>query len=224
MKRPGYIRELALSVTLFVIFVSVPATSAAQGGPPSGLNVTVTNTSSNPVPVTGTVNVGSAVTGSVSITGTPSVSVTNTATNPVPTQNVGGGAATQVGQPASNLVSLLCNSKGCFPIARNGTASGSKFSVPAGQALVITDVQWVIESVRTQGSYDFTELHINSAVVAIFSALVDATSVSAGQAHLANAAVVTPGNSVSLFWPNADLPPTGEEPFGFLQGYLVPNQ
>ncbi len=191
MKRFGNILRFALCVSVLAIPLGVPTRSrAVDPGPPSGLNVTVTNTTSNPVL----------------------------------TQNVGGGAATQVGQPASNLLGLLCNSKGCFPIARNGTASGSKFSVPAGQALVITDVQWVFETTRTQGSYDFTFLQINSKDVAVFSAPIDPSSISAGQAHLANAAVITPGNTVSLNWPNAELPPAGEEPFGFIQGYLVPNQ
>jgi len=209
MKRFSNVLRLALCASVLAVTLSVPATRAA--GPPSGLDVTVINT---PLPVTGTVS------GSVSITGTPNVNVTNTTATPVPTQNVGGGAATQVGQPASKLVSLICNSTGCFPIARNGTASGAVFSVPAGEALVVTDVQWVNESLRTQGSYAFTELHINSGTVAIFSALVDTTRISAGQAHLTAGVVVTSGNTVSVVWPSVD---STEEPFAFLQGYLVPN-
>jgi hypothetical protein len=212
MKRFSNVLRLALYVTVLTAALNVPASRAA--GPPSGLDVNVVNTM--PVPVQGNMTVG----GSVGITGTANVNVTNT----VPTQNAGGGAATQVGQPASKLVSLLCNSKGCFQIARDGKAGGSLFSVPAGEALVITDVQWINESLRTPGSYAFTELDVNGAGVAIFSALVDATGVWAGQAHLATGAVITSGNTVSVAWLSANLPPGGAEPFAYLQGYLAPNQ
>jgi hypothetical protein len=69
---------------------------------------------------------------------TGSVTVTNPASSPVPRQNVGGGAATLVGQPASKLVNLLCVSTNPC-LTNNGN---DVFSVPSGEALVITDVQW----------------------------------------------------------------------------------
>lgn len=69
-----------------------------------------------------------------------SVTVINSPSSPVPTQNVGGGAATQVGQFVSKLVLLNCLD---FSVAGacSTTPFGPAFTVPAGQALVITDVQ-----------------------------------------------------------------------------------
>jgi len=70
-----------------------------------------------PLPVEGSVSVSNLpttqqISGTVTVSNLPSVSGTvtvgNTTSSPVPTLNVGGGAATHVGQPASNLVNLLC--------------------------------------------------------------------------------------------------------------------
>jgi hypothetical protein len=65
---------------LLVVALSFPSGSWAAG-PPSGLDVTVTNTTTNPVPVTGSVGVSGGVT------------VNNTANAPVPVINVNPAAA-----------------------------------------------------------------------------------------------------------------------------------
>src|SRR5437773_556556 len=88
---------------MLVLFSSLFFAHVNHAGSAGSAPVTVANT---PLPVQGTVNVGNfpasnPVTGSVSITGTPNMNVANTDSNPVPTQNVGGGAATHMGQPAS---------------------------------------------------------------------------------------------------------------------------
>jgi hypothetical protein len=69
---------------------------AADPGPSSGINVNVVNT---PLPIQGSVNIGNlpanqAVTGSVSIIGTPNVNVAN-----MPTVSVAGTVQTQSGIP-----------------------------------------------------------------------------------------------------------------------------
>jgi hypothetical protein len=238
-KKFGTSLRLTLCVSLLAaIALSFPTSSQAADPAPTPLNVTVTNT---PLPVqgtvgvnnfpgtqnvSGTVNVGNfpasnTVTGSVSITGTPAVNVTNTVTNPVPTQNVGLGVATQVGQPASKVVSLSCEPQplgGCVRRFRDGHIDAVEYQVPSGEALVITDVQWsFISSSLAPGSYDSFTINATSLVglqVLTLSALVDASGKLAGQAHLSTGVVIDPGGFVSSST-------TGVID---LQGYLVPNQ
>ena len=157
-----------------------------------------------PVPV--------SVQGTGSVTG--SVTVTNLASNPVPTQNVGGGAATQVGQPRSKIANLTCNNNGTGSCT---TANGT-LAVPSGQALVITDVQWrVFSDTIAQGNTDFVFVSSNGvSLPTLFAAPISSTCVFGGQAHLTSGVVVAPRSSVSTF-------STGNGVV-FLQGYLVPNQ
>src|SRR5262249_6962860 len=89
------------------------------------------------------------------------VTVTNPSSSPVPTQNVGGGAATHVGQPVSHLVSLDCrtsanSTKPCTGPDRN------PFSPPAGKALVVTDVQFFGIFQPGQGDYALVELSLQN--------------------------------------------------------------
>ena len=69
------------------------------------------------------------------------VQVVNATTMPVPTQDVNA-------LKASNIVSLMSTSTGFRRVTANGVLGGSEFVVPADQALIITDVEWV----RTCGS------------------------------------------------------------------------
>jgi len=129
MKRFSNVLRVALCVSVLTVALSVPATRAA--GPPSGLDVNVVNTPSNPVPVslqgTGTVS------GNVAITNTPNVKVVNT-----PTVNIGNSLR------PSQLVTVetFGNCPGGLGIAfdqlegADGTRQG--FSIPAGKVLVVT--------------------------------------------------------------------------------------
>ncbi len=200
-----------LGIALSLSFAHVTSVGGAGSAP-----VTVVNT---PLPVQGTVNVGNfpgsnAVTGSVSITGTPNVNVTNTAANPVPTQNVGGGAATHVGQPARNLVNLSCQ----FPSAESCVQA---FSVPAGQAFVITDLQWSVFTSLGQGNYEGVALTVNSNLVALVGGLVDGDGFALGQNHLGTGIVVTPGQQLSV---TRVYGTSGFIHLVLVQGYLVANQ
>jgi len=80
MRKFGKILRLGLCLSVLAVALSVPTSRAADPGPPSGLSVKVLNT---PLPVTGTVSVGNlpatqSISGSVTITNTPSVTVANT--------------------------------------------------------------------------------------------------------------------------------------------------
>ncbi len=221
MKR---IFQLALWLGVLIVAVSVPSSSPTQAAgppPPSGtVNVDVVNT---PLPVSGTINVGnfpasSAVTGSMSITGTPNVNVTNNASDPVPTQNVGGGAATQVGQPASHLINLYCTPFSCVQVLSSGQRATTVFTVPTTSAFVITDVQWIaVLSLQGTGNYDGVFVNVNNLTVTVGLAPVDSGANSSGLIHLGNV-VAAPGASIAL------SPAFAAQVNGFIQGYLVPNQ
>ena len=150
------------------------------------------------------------------------VTVTNPASNPVQTQNVGGGAATQVGQRASKIVNLSCqelvNSGTC------GSLSGSAFTVPSGQALIVTDLQWGLSSANGQGNYDGIDINVgvggSFTRVSSSSAPVDAKGSCQGELHLATGIVVPPGGSVQV---TSGLSGANVSVGAFLQGYLVPN-
>jgi len=101
-------------------------------GPDPGINVTVTNPPTSPIPVTGAVTVTGSVTGSVTgtvglVPGT-SVLIGNTVGNPVRTRNVNDAM-----QPVqiNNHCSSPQNTVGCGP------AVAELYKVPAGKRLVI---------------------------------------------------------------------------------------
>jgi hypothetical protein len=150
---------------------------------------------------------------------TTNVNVVNSISSPVPTQNVGGGAATQVGQPASKIVNATCS------------VEADCYTVPSGDVLVLTDLQWVgFQSLRGQGDYDFLNIQLcvpsssgtgcgsqSYTLPAEFSSLVDGTRDFAGQVHLTTGIIVPSGQTV-----------IGGTDSGSgtvsMQGYLVPNQ
>jgi hypothetical protein len=142
--------------------------------------------------------------------------IVNPPSSPVPTQNVGGGAATQVGQPVSKIVNLTCFDAppfGCFQLGVG------VFTVPVGEALVITDVQFKFQSTAGAGNYGIVSLSdsVTGNELIPLMGLTDANSNVAGQIHLGAGAVVQPGSRISIL-------PFGTKDFAFVQGYLVPNQ
>jgi hypothetical protein len=130
-------RRLAIAVGAMLILLALvnPATAA---GPPQGLEVTVTNDATQPVPVTG--SIGADVTGSVAasqegewtvgITGTPSVQVANDAAAPV---------------PITGMVSVAPSVPERVRIVDSGgtggkTGNSCEYTVPAGKQLVVETV------------------------------------------------------------------------------------
>jgi hypothetical protein len=98
----------------------------------------------------------------------------------------------------------------------------SAISVPAGEALVITDSQWYAQASTGPGTYAWITLFETNPLtnLAVFPALVDALGFFAGQFHLTTGLVVRPGSSVIAGSPETQQP----DQFVYLQGYLVPNQ
>jgi len=113
MKRRGGIIVLALCWSLPAIAVSIPVSSLAAG-PPSGLNVNVTNT---PLPVRGTV----AISNFPASPGTQPVSVQ------APISSVG--ACSPLGGQSAN-----------FNVLVGPDGSETVFTIPSGSVLVITAV------------------------------------------------------------------------------------
>lgn len=223
MKR--FARAIAVMLGLAVIgaIVSlVPQKNAtAQGGP------TVTIASPIPLPVTGSVNatvsgavaaqqsgnwnVGLAPNAAVGINGTANVNVTN---GTLPTQNTGGGAATQVGQAASELVNLLCFTDSCFQVFPDGTQSGSTYSIPSGKDLIITDAQWnALGGFGAAGNYVPESLVVNGHGVTTLWSQQDTLGNAGGQAHLGTGIVVASGSTIRALGGSVHF-----------QGYLVPHQ
>ncbi len=120
-----------LSLVAFALFVHAPAYSQEK--------VLVTNTTSEPVPT--------IAQGTTKVAGT--VTIGNTAAAPALVRDVNAASATHLGRKASEMVSLsgLFNATGEIFFMRtlpDGTATS--FTVPAGKVLIITDVNWQIES------------------------------------------------------------------------------
>ncbi len=124
-------------ITLFglaalALFTASPAYSQEK--------VIVTNTTSEPVPT--------VAQGTTKIAGT--ITVGNTAAAPALVRDVNAASATHVGRKASEIVSLsgLFNNTGEIFFMRtlpDGKAEAS-FTIPAGKVLIITDVNWQIDS------------------------------------------------------------------------------
>lgn len=120
-----------LGLAAFALFAPAPAYSQDK--------VLVTNTTSEPVPT--------VAQGTTKVAGT--ISIGNTATAPALVRDVNVASATHVGRKASELVSLsgIFNSSGEIFFQKtlpDGTAI--PFTIPAGKVLIITDVNWQIDS------------------------------------------------------------------------------
>src|SRR4029079_8515917 len=120
-----------LGLVAFALFASAPAYSQDK--------VLVTNTTSEPVPT--------VAQGTTKVAGT--ITVGNTAAAPALVKDVNAASATHLGRKASEMVSLSGNFTPTGEIffmrtMRDGTST--PFTVPAGKVLIITDVNWQIES------------------------------------------------------------------------------
>jgi len=221
-------------LVLCVSVIALTSSRALAAGPvvtigntPLDVNVT------NPISISGTpsVNVSNTVpvTGTVSVSNLSSVSgtvtVDNSTSNPVPTQNVGGGAATQVGQPTGNLVNLAC-----FPVASSifgnceqvttiGTFSGSSYSVPSGKTLVLTDAEWSLYN-SPKGSTTFWGVQVNGGQVAFATAFGDSGGLATGELHFATGVVAATGTTITATTGLSTA--AGNNSSTYMQGYLVP--
>ena len=120
-----------LGFVAFALFASAPAYSQEK--------VLVTNTTSEPVPT--------VAQGTTKVAGT--ILVGNTAAAPALVRDVNAGSATHLGRKASEMVSLsgLFNANGeIFFLRTLPDGTGASFTIPPGKVLIITDVNWQIES------------------------------------------------------------------------------
>ena len=101
--------------------------------------VIVTNSTSEPVPT--------VAQGTTKVAGT--ILVGNTAAAPALVKDVNAASATHVGRKASELVSLSGNFNNTGEIFFMRTlpdGTSTSFTIPAGKVLIITDVNWQIDS------------------------------------------------------------------------------
>ena len=115
----------------FALFASTPAYSQEK--------VIVTNSTSEPVPT--------VAQGTTKVAGT--ILVGNTAAAPALVRDVNAASATHLGRKASEMVSLsgLFNNTGeIFFMRTLPDGTSTSFTIPAGKVLIITDVNWQIDS------------------------------------------------------------------------------
>jgi hypothetical protein len=226
MKKFANIFRLVMCVSVLAL------TSSRALAAPVSVNVV------NPtLPVTvGNFPASQAVSGTVSVSNFPAfpatqpvsgtVTVGNATTSPVPTQNVGGGAATEVGQPASNLVNLACFPSGgtifgnCEQFSSNGAFLPGPYSVPTGKSLVLTDVEWALFN-SPVGSTTIWGVQVNGAQAAFATAFGDSGGLATGQLHFATGIVAATGTTITATTGTQMAP--GNNSFTYMQGYLVPN-
>ncbi len=123
---------MLFALAAFALFAAAPAYSQDK--------VIVTNSTSEPVPT--------VAQGTTKVAGT--ILVGNTAAAPALVRDVNAASATHLGRKASEIVNLsgLFNANGEIFFMRtlpDGTANAS-FTIPAGKVLIITDVNWQIDS------------------------------------------------------------------------------
>ena len=126
---------VAVSLIAFLLVITMHSSQPVQGATGSP-TVTVVNTSSNPVPVTGTVT--GTVTGSVSVSNTPNVNIANT-----PTVKVA--SLPSQGTPYADT---------CIPQAGGGICLFNP--IPTGTVLVIQSASFVGDN--TNGHFFFAAL------------------------------------------------------------------
>jgi len=213
---------VALVTSSGVCFAQTSTKAQTSSPTASTQNVNVVNTPTvnvgtlPAVTVIGTPAVSAAQSGSwnVGITGIPGVQVTNTIAQAVPTLTAGPSLVTHMGQLPSSHVNLVSISgTSCsqwFRIASDG--QGSLFTIPAGDVLVITDVEFE-DSSFAAGSYH-VNLDVGGSGVLGGVALVDASGWLVNQHHLTSGIVVS-----SL--PTCGITGTSASPSARIYGYLI---
>jgi len=204
-----------LGLVAFVCFAAAPAYS--QTSDPQ--KVFVVNTTSTPVPT--------VAQGTTKVAG--SILVGNTAAAPVVVRDVDAQVATHVGRKASDLVSLsgLFNNSGeIFFMRTLPDGTSTTFTVPSGKVLIITDVNWQIES-GNPGTVSRLLLRVENLANPIFFRNVytsvltlNSGGVNGSNDHLGTGLVVSSAAKITANLNTANGALGGL----FLIGYLVPEE
>ena len=208
--------KLVLAVlVLGAVALIAPSPARAQDSE----KVVVMNTKENPVPTTAV--------GTTTVNGT--VTVGNSAAAPVQTRNVDAASATHLGRKASEFVSL----SGLFDMSGNvfflrslPNGDATPFTVPAGKVLVITDIQWQIDS-GNPGTVSRLALNVENVANPGLTRRVYNSVLTLNTAGVNNVTdSLTSGilvSSAAQLKANLTIP-TGALGGLFLIGYLVPEQ
>jgi len=182
--------------------------------------VIVTNSTSEPVPT--------VAQGTTKVAGT--ILVGNTAAAPALVRDVNAASATHLGRKASEIVNLsgLFNANGEIFFMRtlpDGTANSS-FTIPAGKVLIITDINWQIES-GNPGTVARLSLRIENLANPIFIRNVhnsvltlNSAGVNGLNEHLGAGIVVSSAAKITAYLTT----PSGALGGLYLIGYLAPEE
>lgn len=148
------------------------------------------------------------------------VQVVNTASNPVVTHNVDKLPSREV-----TLELVHTQPPTWSRVLPDGSAAAELFTVPAGQAFVLTDYSWVINSAAPSTTYTIALVNQNNFGVDMQGGVADASGLAFGSTHLNPGIAFTETGDehfleVNL---NSQNPPLVLHDM-FLHGYLTPNQ
>jgi hypothetical protein len=145
------------------------------------------------------------------------VTVVNTSASPVPVQTVAASLVTHMGQKTSSHLTLRSFSSGTFHrILPDGTEDSTFTSIPTGEALVVTDVEWLCTG-GSPGFMSFLNIIEPPSGLIFKSQATTSNDFNAGASeHLTSGFVVA-----------GQLPHASQEACAildhvFLHGYLVP--
>jgi hypothetical protein len=116
---------------------------------------------------------------------------------------------------------LLCGNgiAYCVAVDLSGQTSADPYVIPSGYTLIVTDWEWVGNGGVAQGQYTFNTLrNVSDGVFATSGALVTTTGTTP-YTHEHYGAGVRIGSGVTI----EDLLAAIGDGFGYVQGYLVPN-
>jgi hypothetical protein len=148
------------------------------------------------------------------------VQVVNTASNPVMTNNVATLPSREV-----TLELVQTDPPTWSRILPDGSAAAGLFTVPAGQAFVLTDYSWVINSAAPNTTYTIALVNQNNFGVDMQGGVADASGLAFGSTHLNPGIAFTEAGDehfveVGL---GSQNPPLVLHDM-VLHGYLTPNQ
>lgn len=149
------------------------------------------------------------------------VQVTNTTANPVPSHEVNKLPSREV-----TLELVFTQPNAWSQIFPDGSASSSVFTIPPGQAFVLTDYSWVVEETDAPNStYEISLVNKNDFEVDAEGGVLDQNGLAFGSAHL----------NTGIAFTDSGNPHFVEIGLGFttgnisvnrmvLHGYMTPNQ